>query len=93
MQILRVEIRGGGDFQNEKPRVHLSGDNSLRTGLMTEVCTKAPKSINRQFTLLERSKLQARDARLEEKKREAELLAATPVLSKRRKVREQARGR
>ena len=33
---------GGKCFQNKKARVHLSGDSSLKTGLIVDVCVKAP---------------------------------------------------
>ena len=33
---------GGKSFQNQKARVHLSGDATLKSGLIMELCEKAP---------------------------------------------------
>ena len=44
---------GGQNFQNSKARIHLSGDASLRNGMISVVCPLAPDDVKRQFTLLE----------------------------------------
>ena len=47
---------GGRTFHNQKARIHLSGDKSLRNGLITTVCTGAPEEVKRQFAALEETK-------------------------------------
>ena len=70
---------GGKNFQNQKARVHLSGDNSLRSGLITEVCKKAPSDIQEQFKKLERVNRQNKIAERGKRKHAAELLASSPL--------------
>ena len=47
---------GGKNFQNNKARIHLSGDPSLRNGLVSSVCTVAPEYVKTKFVNLERGK-------------------------------------
>ena len=72
---------GGQAFQNRKARIHLSGNNSLRDGSISMVCSKAPGEVQKQFTDLElesREKLQQNAA---SRKRCAELLSGSPQLA------------
>ena len=69
---------GGKSFHNEKARVHLSGDQTLRCGLITQVCTKAPEHIKKLFQKLEREKRQMKQETAIKRKRAAELLASSP---------------
>ena len=45
---------GGKNFQNNKARIHLSGDHNLRNGLVSIVCNGAPDNIKEKFAALER---------------------------------------
>ena len=65
---------GGKNFQNNKARIHLSGDPSLRNGLITEVCNKAPAKVNEEFALLERTKRLEKAKEVASRKRAAELM-------------------
>ena len=47
---------GGKNFQNNKARIHLSGDHNLRNGLVSIVCNAAPDNIKEKFAALERLK-------------------------------------
>ena len=47
---------GGKCFPNQKARVHLSGDKSLKTGLISTVCSSAPDDIKTQFSMIEKKK-------------------------------------
>ena len=40
---------GGKIFPNAKARIHLSGDKSLRNGMIATVCPRAPDEIKEQF--------------------------------------------
>ena len=51
---------GGKNFANAKARIHLSGDNALRTGLISAVCPNAPDDVKKKFSDLEREKRQQR---------------------------------
>ena len=37
---------GGKNFPNVKARIHLSGDPSLRNGMISTVCSNAPNEVN-----------------------------------------------
>jgi len=69
---------GGRVFANAKARIHLSGDVTLKNGMVGRVCEKAPEEVQKQFALLERSKrADARNKALT-RKRGNEMLAASP---------------
>ena len=76
---------GGKSFQNKKARVHLSGDKSLKSGLITAVCEKAPDAIKKQFAELERHKRFQIEHKQTSRKRAAELMAISPVVIRKRK--------
>ena len=65
---------GGKVFANGKARVHLSGDNSLRNGMIAKVCDKAPDYVNKQFTAICKAKMAAKEAERQSRKRAAALL-------------------
>ena len=64
---------GGKNFQNNKARIHLSGDATLRNGLITQVCTKASKEVQQEFAKLERDKRLEKSIKVMSRKRAAEL--------------------
>ena len=66
---------GGKNFANAKARIHLSGDNALRTGLISAVCPNAPDDVKKKFSDLEREKRQQRQKNYAKKRRAAELLS------------------
>ena len=66
---------GGKNFQNNKARIHLSGDHSLRNGLVSRVCSAAPDRIKQKFTALERVKRDRKRTRIAKRARGKELLA------------------
>jgi len=55
-------------------RVHLSGDPSLRNGLISQVCTKAPDAVKIQFTALTKQKLADKSRKQVKRKRMGELM-------------------
>ena len=65
---------GGKNFQNSKVGIHLSGDPSLRNGLISVVCPRAPDEVKRRFTLLEQSKRMEKQLRCQKRKRDLTLL-------------------
>ena len=65
---------GGKNFPNAKERIHLSGDPSLRNGLISIVCSNAPDAVKTQFGLLVRTKRLEKEHRLKKRKRRDELL-------------------
>ena len=69
---------GGKNFQNNKARIHLSGDPGLRNGLVSRVCTVAPENVKSRFANLERLKRTAK-ANKAEKRRRSEVLLAVKV--------------
>ena len=75
---------GGKNFQNMKARVHLSGDASLRNGLINQVCDAAPPDVMEQFSLLERESRRVKKQKLESRKRAHELMKASPTPKKKR---------
>ena len=68
---------GGKNFQKSKVRIHLSGDPSLRNGLISKVCGNAPDVVKEKFSLLERSKRLEREQKAKKHKRMTELLQRT----------------
>ena len=66
---------GGKNFQNVKARIHLSGNNALRTGMIAIVCPNAPDDIKKKFSDLEREKRTQRQKTFAKKRRAAELLS------------------
>ena len=68
---------GGKNFQNSKARIHLSGDPSLRNGLISNVCGSAPDEVKERFRLLEQSKRVETEQRAKKRKRMGELLNKT----------------
>ena len=67
---------GGKVFPNEKARIHLSGDASLRNGMIAVVCPRASEDVQQQFREIIAEK---RAAKLKEKqcrKRARELTSA-----------------
>lgn len=78
---------GGKNFQNIKARIHLSGDASLRNGMISKVCDKASSEIRKQFTALENEKRLAKDRKMQTRKRSQELLQSSPgAISKKSKI-------
>ena len=69
---------GGKNFQNSKARIHLSGDSSLRSGLISQVCDSAPAEIMEQFALLERVSRKEKAAKKASRKRANELMQSSP---------------
>lgn len=76
---------GGKSFQNKKARVHLSGDATLKTGLITDLCTKAPNIVNEKFALLERQKRLEQSLKSQSRKRASELMSISPDALRKRK--------
>ena len=74
VRILQLGV-GRKNFQNNKARIHLSGDHSLRNGLVSRVCSAAPDRIKRKFVTLERVKRDRKRTRIAKRARDKELLA------------------
>ena len=72
-------VLGGKNFQNCKVRIHLSGDPSLRNGIVSAVCPRAPENVKQQFTLLTHTKRMEKRLRSQKRKRSLELLNNSPV--------------
>ena len=64
---------GGRVFPNARARIHLSGDKSLRNGLISQVCTQAPAEVKEKFVALVKKKQSERNAKLQKRKRVDEL--------------------
>ena len=77
---------GGKAFPNKKARIHLSGDASLRNGIVSTVCAVAPADIKKQFSLLVQTKRMELDLAKAKRKRKAELLKSTPQNFKQAKL-------
>ena len=79
---------GGKNFQNNKARIHLSGDPALRNGLITDVCTKAPAKVQQDFAALERRKRLEKSKTAVSRKRAAELVLvkkhSSPLIKRKR---------
>lgn len=67
---------GGKNFQNNKARIHLSGDHNLRNGLVSRVCTAAPDDVKQKFAALERVSRENKRIRKAKRSRGKELLGA-----------------
>ena len=65
---------GGQNFQNSKARIHLSGDPSLRNGLISNICTMAPDEVKKQFAELEHAKREEKHVRVQKRIRMGQLL-------------------
>ena len=65
---------GGKNFQNAKARIHLSGDPSLRNGIVAFVCPTAPDDVKKKFADLERAKREQKQKRFAKRQRAQELL-------------------
>ena len=65
---------GGKNFQNAKARIHLSSDQSLRNGMVAQICTAAPPEVMQQMSKLERTKRANKVKRAAKKRRAHELL-------------------
>ena len=76
---------GGASFQNQKARVHLSGDVKLKTGLIMDICEQAPLEVQEEFALLERQKRLEKSKKTASRKRAAELMNVSPAAIKKRK--------
>ena len=73
-------ILGGKSFQNKKSHIHLSGDTSLRTGLIGKVCTAAPDEVKAEFKLLEMTKRLEKEQIVKKRKRAEELLKCKKII-------------
>ena len=62
---------GGKVFPNEKARIHLSGDASLRNGMISMVCSLVPEDVQKQFREI--------IARKTEEKKKGPRFASVPV--------------
>lgn len=69
---------GGQCFPNRKARIHLSGNSELRDGTISQLCTKAPDVIKKQFSAIEIAKRKKKDQENATRKRAAELMDASP---------------
>ena len=67
---------GGKIFPNAKARIHLSGDTSLRNGMISQVCTRAPEDVQKKFRAIIKAKEEDRQRKNAKRKRAAELLEA-----------------
>ena len=47
---------GGKCFQNQKARIHLSDNVTLRNGVVAKICTAAPEHVKEQFSDLVKEK-------------------------------------
>ena len=63
-------------FPNAKARIHLSGDTSLRNGMISQVCTRAPEDVQKKFRAIIKAKEEDRQRKNAKRKRVAELLEA-----------------
>ena len=85
---------GGKAFATEKARIHLSGCNEFRNGLIAQVCVRAPAHIKKKFCALVVQKRQEKEEQARSKKRARELMEAnspqvSPVASRARRSRQQ----
>ena len=73
---------GGQCFPNRKARIHLSGNSELRDGSISQLCSKAPDVIKKQFSAIEIAKRKQKDQDNATHKRAAELMEASPEFVK-----------
>ena len=69
---------GGKTFANQKARIHLAGEPTLKNGLVSQLCPSAPETIRKQMAEAEIERRQKKKATEISRKRGAELMAATP---------------
>ena len=67
---------GGKIFPNAKARIHLAGDTSLRNGMISQVCTRAPEDVQKKFRAIIKQKQEERQRKNVKRKRAKELLEA-----------------
>ena len=67
---------GGKVFPNLKARIHLSGDASLRSGIISQVCTRAPEEVQQKFRSIIAKKAAEKEAKDAQRKRVRELTNA-----------------
>ena len=67
---------GGKIFANVKARIHLSGDPGLRSGIISQVCTRAPEEVQKKFRAIVARKAEQKAQRLSVRKRARELVEA-----------------
>lgn len=72
---------GGKNFQNNKARIHLSGDTNLRNGLVSRVCLTAPDHVKQQFSAIERLKRDNKRRASAKRRRAQELLGTVKTES------------
>ena len=72
---------GGKNFPNVKARIHLSGDPSLRNGMISTVCSSAPNEVKVQFINLVRAKRLEKEERFRKRKRRDELMKSHQLSS------------
>ena len=65
---------GGQNFQNSKARVHLSGADELRNGMISNLCVEAPPEVREKFKALELAKRKEAKEKKSKRKRANELL-------------------
>ena len=74
---------GGKVFPNVRARIHLSGDTSLRSGVIAQVCTRAPEEVQKAFREIIATKKAEKAEKVARYKRVRELvntnLAASPA--------------
>ena len=71
---------GGKHLQNRRARIHLSGENSLRNGTISQLCTMAPDKIKKQFRDLEIKNRTENALQQAQRKRWRELFSASPSM-------------
>ena len=72
---------GGKIFPNAKARIHLSGDKSLRNGMIVTVCPRAPDEIKEQFVGIIKHKEAQKKLKLQKRKRAEELRRSNSLSS------------
>ena len=65
---------GGKISPNSKARIHLSGDTSLRNGMISQVCTRAPEDVQKKFRQIIKEKEEQRQIKLAKRKRVEQLV-------------------
>ena len=77
---------GGKCFPNMKARIHLSGDPSLRNGVVGQVCKEAPDKVKQKFANLVKAKRKTKEEIASKRKRQQEVLSATQPCLKQSKL-------
>ena len=88
---------GGKNFQNNKARIHLSGDPVLRNGMVTRVFPADPDNVKTRFANLERQKRSSKKSKAEKRRRSEVLMAVknqdlTPTKQSRLKYKQKLSG-